>query len=221
MFRCLAVITLLIALSAPAAAQMIPLLAPNRSQFVIGPVTGNRYVPNGAGEIFVDPLDVAGLTPLGYKFVSDVICGASAIVAHTGDTAEFALAICPVAAGALGLNGRLRLTYWGQFTGSTNAKTYRARFGASAAGLTGTAVATVATSTTANVGIYEITTIANRAAANSQTITSGGAPGLLTAASATAAIDTTVTTYLSITGQLANSGETVQLDGYMVEILHK
>lgn len=41
------------------------LLTPAVVQFVVGPVTGNRYVPDGAGQVTVADSDVAGLMALG------------------------------------------------------------------------------------------------------------------------------------------------------------
>lgn len=42
------------------------LVTPAVVQFVVGPVTGNRYVPNGAGEITVDNADLALLQAVGF-----------------------------------------------------------------------------------------------------------------------------------------------------------
>lgn len=51
------------------------LVTPQVIQFVVGPVTGNRYVPNGAGQITVDDTDAPVLKSVGFTVPTDGIPG--------------------------------------------------------------------------------------------------------------------------------------------------
>jgi hypothetical protein len=143
----------------------------------------------------------------------------SAVAASlTGVTTDSALASIAIPAGAMGPNGRLRVTTLWSITNSANAKTLRVRLG----GLAGTAFQSIALTTSASFRAQ--CEIANRNNQASQvganaSIGSGGwsATG---AAIATAAIDTSAAATLVISGQLANGGETITLEGYLVELAY-
>jgi len=132
----------------------------------------------------------------------------------TGTVAETALATIPVPAGAMGPNGRLRITALWNYTNSANNKTLRVRFG----GIGGTIYHSTVLTTTAN--FRAIIDIANRNATNSQV----GAPnglnsvGSTTGALVTGAIDTTLAQDIVITGTLASAGEAINLESYLVEL---
>jgi hypothetical protein len=74
---------------------------------------------------------------------------------------------------------------------------------------------------TTNVAIQSQRLIQNRNSASSQvTVGAGTANAYAASATAptTAAINTAVSTTLVITGQLANSGDTITLESYLVEL---
>lgn len=141
--------------------------------------------------------------------------GAAASNSVTGTANETALATVNVPAGAMGLSGSLRIRTLWSFTGSTNTKTFRGRF----SGIGGTAFLSNATATAANVSFTGETHIRNRGVANSQVAASSttwGGDGFLNAAVVPASVDTTAATSVVITGQLANTGETITLEAYEV-----
>ena len=147
----------------------------------------------------------------GTRWVTDgiqVLARSAVAVSHTGDVNETTLATVTVPAGILGISGSLRVTPLYTTTNSANNKTLRVDFG-------GTDywsfVVTTSVSEVAQI------TIRNRAATNSQI---GGQ--LLTSSGfsfSTNAFVTSAVVSLTLTGQLANAGETVTLEGYTVEIL--
>lgn len=145
------------------------------------------------------------------------ILAASAVpVSGAGDTNENALATITVPAGAMGLNGRLRISTWWTVTGSGNNKTMRHRFSA----IGGTAYGAFVQTT--NTNFKWITEIANRGAANSQFGDDGNGGGgwtPSTSAFVTSSVDTSAATTLVITGQKASAGETLTLESYLVELI--
>lgn len=144
------------------------------------------------------------------------ILGASAVAVSGGaDTNENILATVTIPAGAMGLNGILRVHTMWTVTNSANNKILRVRFG----GIGGTAYLgqTLTTSLTAT----DLRWIANRGAANSQIGPQSGLAqlGSSTSAHQTSAIDTAAATTLVITGQKASAGETLTLESYLVELI--
>lgn len=143
-------------------------------------------------------------------------------VTHTGDTNEFALATIQIPANSIGPNGSVRITQLITYTNSANTKTFRTRFG----GVSGTSYNTMAVTTTAT-GRYQ-SQIGNRNSTNSQVgfasgvgVGSTGATwGFTTGAVVTSAVDTTASVDIVLTGTNSNSGETVALEGYSVEICY-
>jgi hypothetical protein len=137
------------------------------------------------------------------------ICQSGKAVAHTGDTAEFTFVTCTVNRKYMGPNGRLLIRATFSHTNSANNKTLRVRFN----GIGGTAylsqVDTTTAAFTANVRI------ANRGLTNSQV---GAVEGSVVAPT-TSAVDTTLAVPIVITGQLANTGETVTLESYSIELV--
>jgi hypothetical protein len=115
----------------------------------------------------------------------------------------------------MGPNGMLRITSLWSHTNSANSKTPRVEFAGTQ--FYGGSFTTVATSRMSR-------TIANRNAANSQV----GGPasgtfnwGSTTAAVTTSSINTSIDQDLVFSGQLANSGETIALESYLVELFHQ
>ena len=132
----------------------------------------------------------------------------------TGTTSETVLATIPIPAGALGINGVLRITALWSYTNSANNKTLRINFG-------GTTWFNQVQTTTASA--QGMTMIRNRGSVTSQVgyaISAGSAFGSTSVANATAAINMAVAQNLTITGTLALGTETITLEGYTVEILN-
>lgn len=144
------------------------------------------------------------------------VVGASSVqTSHTGDTNETTLATITVPAGAMGANGFVRVFALYSFTNSVNAKTCRVRFN----GIGGTVYA--------SAGLTSVATwraeasIGNRNSASSQV----GGPNNTTntfssstTAVSTSAVDTTSAVDIVLTGQLTNSGETIAIESYVVEL---
>ena len=144
------------------------------------------------------------------------ILGASAVaVSGPADTNENILATITVPAGAMGLNGILRVTTLWTVTNSGNLKTLRARLG----GIGGTDYMTIGL--TAALSHHHVVMIRNRGAANSQIgFTPSSIPfNTSTGANITSAIDTSAAQTFVITGQKASAGETITLESYLVELI--
>ena len=144
-----------------------------------------------------------------------VLAASGAAASHTGNTTETTLATIEIPAGAMGANGILRVTTLWTTTNSANNKTQRVK-------LDGTAfLAFVATT---QLSHRHVTIIQNRNSASSQVgATAAVANAFDASASAvtTGAIDTTLAKNLTITGQLANAGESITLESYIVELVKK
>jgi hypothetical protein len=145
------------------------------------------------------------------------IAASGAAVAAPADANEDTLATITLPANSMGPNGWVEIwTLW-TFTGSTNAKTMRVKFG-------GTNFLARQNATAANVRQQNVTIIRNRNATNSQVsppsndTTDGVSTGV--GAVVTANIDTTAAVTILITGQKASSGETLQLEGYYVKVCY-
>jgi hypothetical protein len=142
-----------------------------------------------------------------------VLASSGVQVTHTGDTAEFVLATISIPANSMGANGRLRiLTHW-TYTNSANSKSLRVRWG----GSSGTVCSSQSVTTTAAFGSECF--VQNRNATNSQVCGMTVSSGLGTGTINTASQDTTGAIDLVITGQLTNSAESVNLEGYCVELI--
>lgn len=144
------------------------------------------------------------------------ILGSSAVaVSGAADTAENILATVTIPAGAMGLNGILRIYHNWTYTNSANNKTPRVRLG----GIGGTVYASDVFTTTATWNDFRV--IQNRGAANSQvgSKSSSGIFASSTAAAITSAIDTSAATTLVFTAQKATGAETMTLEQYMVELI--
>jgi hypothetical protein len=144
---------------------------------------------------------------------------ASAVaVTLTGSTSETALATIAIPAGAMGANGILRVTTLWSFTNSGNNKTLRVRLG----GIGGKDFFNPVITT--NAIIQTQTIIRNRNAQNAQASFAAGMSNAFTTSTAgvvTGTVDTSAAQDLVFTAQLANAGETITLESYLVEILYK
>jgi len=143
-----------------------------------------------------------------------IVLAASAVaVPLTGTTTETALATITIPAGALGANGWVEIEHAWSYTNSANNKTERVRLG----GLAGTAFHSTVATTSASLRAH--TRIANRGVANSQFgFVAAASFGGSSAASVTGAIDTSAAQDIVISGQLANTGETITLESYTVKL---
>lgn len=145
------------------------------------------------------------------------ILGASAVaVSGPADTSENILATITVPAGAMGLNGFVRIAHTWTITSSANSKILRVRF----SGAAGTSF--FANTLTTFATLKADTIFANRGAANSQVGSSfftgtGGSSGHT--APVAASVDTTAATTIIISGQKASAGETITLESYLVELI--
>ncbi len=134
----------------------------------------------------------------------------------TGALTETTLASVTVPAGAMGPNGVLRVTSLWKYTNSANAKTMKVQLAS---------VNFVNVSPTTNNSLQVITTIWNRNAQNSQVGpgSSAGADGSMgteTINPITGAVDTSAAQTLSFKATLANTGETITLESYLVELAY-
>lgn len=143
------------------------------------------------------------------------VLGASAVaVSGPADTNENILATITIPAGAMGLNGILRVYSNWSFTNSANNKIMRVRLG----GIGGTAYFQTTQTTQAWYADFRI--ISNRGVANSQVGPQNSAQfGSGSGSPATSAIDTSAATTLVITGQKASAGDTLTLESYLVELI--
>lgn len=130
---------------------------------------------------------------------------------------ETVMATITIPAGAMGINGRLRVTALFGVTNNANTKRLRIRFG----GLAGTIYSS--TDLTASTYLRAQAELANRALVNSQV----GAPNSITSAFGstagsliTGAIDTSATADLVLTGTLVTANtDTITIESYLVELL--
>lgn len=132
-------------------------------------------------------------------------------VPHTGDTVETTLAPIVIPGGLLGPNGQVLVEYLISWPSSGNNKTFRVKFG-------GTLYQSMVVTT--GVHLQPHVRVANRGAANSQVGAGTSNTGYISAGSAivTSAVDTDEDVTILITGQLANAGETITLEGYIVTV---
>lgn len=140
---------------------------------------------------------------------------AGASSALTGTASETTLATLTIPGNTIGPNGILRIYSLWSNTNNANSKTCRIRLG----GLSGTIFAEVANSSIAVVEDFRL--IKNLNATNSQ-ITAPAAKqyaGISGSAATLGAVNTTVSQDLVFTGQLANTGDSLTLQMWLVELI--
>jgi hypothetical protein len=143
------------------------------------------------------------------------ILGQGAVASSvTGTLTETTLATVTVPAGAIGPNGRLRITSLWSVTNSANTKTLRVKLAAQSF------LSAAVTAVSAGRWQQEI---ANRNSQSSQVSSNSGGGGggwstTTTTVTATA-VNTAVAQDITITGTLANTGETITLESYLVELI--
>jgi len=130
----------------------------------------------------------------------------------TGTLVETTLATITVPAGCMLAGGALRITCLWAYTNSANTKTLRVRFG-------GTSMdeGTVTTSATLETKTMIYNTAVAAQVASGAPITTRAS--VTSTANMTAAINTAVAQDITIQGTLANTGETITLVAYCVELI--
>ena len=196
------------------------LLTLSASDKLVGRATSGAGVAEeitctAAGRALLDDADAAAqLATLGTWRV----LAASAVAASvTGTTTETALATITLPGGAMGTNGILRVTSIFSYTNSANNKNIRMRLGGS--GLSGTQLQNVTVSSTSGIMLQRV--MQNRNAQNSQVLGASATNtsyGTFGAAPITSGVDTSSDQPIVLSGQLSNSGETLTLESYVIEV---
>lgn len=145
-----------------------------------------------------------------------VLAKSGAASSVTGTTAETILATVAIPANAIGPNGVVRVTSLWKYPNSANTKTLKVQLGA---------VNFVNVTPTTTNSFQAVTTIWNRNAANSQvgpssSAATDGAMGTEGSNPTLGAVDTSVAQNLTFKATLANAGETITLEAYLVEIAY-
>jgi hypothetical protein len=148
-----------------------------------------------------------------WRPIHAVVLGRSAVASSTltGSTAETALATVTVPANVMGLDGSLVVSTLWSNNNSGNAKTVRIRYTT----IGGTIYGQMANTTTLSMRHID-NRISNRNATNSQVGYFAGNTFSTATAPITSAVDTTASTTLVISGQLANAGDNMALEQYKV-----
>ena len=136
----------------------------------------------------------------------------SASVALTGTTSETTLLTVNIPAGLIGISGKVKMYPLYSMTNNANSKTLRVKLGGS------TAFSTAVASSSQSSALVIIRNIGSESVQKSSTIVVSGF-GNNSAALATLAIDTSVATTITVTGQLANSADTMTLEDFFMEIV--
>ena len=136
----------------------------------------------------------------------------TAAVALTGTTVETTLVTLTIPAGLIGSNGKVKLYPLWSTTNNANTKTLRVKFP------TNTVYTAIASNT---VHVAGLVIIRNFGSESVQRVSSGILAGLggTTSSIAWTTINTSAATTITITGQLANSADTMTLEGLFVEIV--
>lgn len=178
----------------------------------VAPTSGFVGVTAPDGSMYVTPQNL--VTTGFWSVPTGGISGEAVPV--TGTTSETTLGSVIIPGGSMGANGIIRATVLFSYTASSNNKTLRVRLG----GLAGTAFHQIVPTTSSFH--QAVIMIRNRNSITSQV----SAPALnntsFTVASgtlATGSINTADNQTLVITGQLANTSETITLETFSVEIL--
>ena len=150
------------------------------------------------------------------------ILGASSAagMAVTGTVAETILATVSIPAGAMGTRGIIRVTSLWSYTNSANTKTLTWRFGAAGAGIGGTTYMGTPVTTTAL--FHDIRMVRNITASTQKGLSTGnptGGFGTSSGALATSSVNTGNAAEIAFTATLTNTGETITLESYLVELI--
>jgi hypothetical protein len=146
-----------------------------------------------------------------------VLAASGVQVSHTGTTAETTLATVTIPAGAMGANGAIRISSVWSNNNSGNNKTFRARLD----GLAGSIMYSGVVTTTVSFNDPP-RLIQNRNSVSSQVGRNAGSSGAGSSGSSiyTSSADTSAAVDIVFTAQLANTGDTARLEGYVVELFY-
>lgn len=161
------------------------------------------------------PLETAANRRAVNKALRALVCiDASSVAASlTGTTSQTTLATIAIPGGTLGPNGYLIVTTFWSYTNSASMKTQRIRVGNATSGVT-----YLGAQPTTTAQAHHLTRIRNVNSESSQKGSVLPATGTTTSATTvTSSVDTSSNWSLYITGQLADAGDTLTLEGYMVE----
>lgn len=174
---------------------------------------GDHWYNTTSGNVFVCVDNTTGAAK--WRHIPRVLASGAPGTAHTGTVNETGLVTVDIPANALGANGRLRVSQLWSMTNNANNKTFRIRWST----ISGTAFAAVVNASV--IGWKDTREIANRGATNSQAaqLASTAGANTLGGTPTTGTIDTTAATTLLLTAQLANSGDSMTLESYSVELL--
>lgn len=150
--------------------------------------------------------------------------GVGSVAGHTGTTAETELKRVVIPAGAVGPSGCIRITtQWG-YPSSANNKTPRVKFGINGVAIGSASTVRGSANLTTTQVFRDQVVIQNVNSQSSQVYyqpaITGGGWGTNASAAGTASVDTSGSIDIIFTGQLANSGETLTLQHYLVEIMY-
>lgn len=149
---------------------------------------------------------------LGEGYIPVTLAHSAVAASLTGTAAETTLASITIPGGLMGPNGAVRITTIWSYTNSANNKFARVKFGGSLY---------IGATLTTTAQFHHLIYIANRGVTNSQ-IGAGNNTipyGSGTAALPISSIDTSQDQVITLTGQLANTGETITLEAYSIEVL--
>jgi len=145
---------------------------------------------------------------------SSILAVSSTFASHTGDTSETTLATVSVPAGALGTKGFVRIQALWTHSNNGNNKTPRIKFG-------GTTVS--APVLTTNDQFEDLTVVKNQNSAASQRFAIVAATnvfGSIAGSGGTATVNTAAAFDITFTAQLANAGDVLVLQYYMIELVY-
>ena len=136
----------------------------------------------------------------------------STSVALTGTTSETTLLTVNIPAGLIGISGKVKMYPLYSMTNNANSKVLRVRLGGSQA------FYTAVSNSSHSSALIIIRNIGSESVQKSSTGVVSGLGNTGTALN-TLAIDTSVATTITVTGQLANSADTMTLEGFFMEIV--
>ena len=196
-----------------------------------GSASGARYLCHNNGTIYTGntfsptffPGSSAGVIR-GGGIVDNVsgsfqVIGASAVQQNlTGTVNETVLATVTIPAGTLGANGAIRI--YSNWSNNNNANVKTARIRLNGLGTQAILGANLTTTLT-YADLRQVQNVNSFSSQKCWQFTSLGGLGQSSGAVTTAAIDTSASISLVFTGQLANSGDNIALENYVVETLYQ
>lgn len=185
---------------------------------VVGDATGGLYYcvmsSTTLGQVYagkVGVLNGVGAVTFQPTVPATLVAATTTNGAYTGSTTETYLINVALPAGCLGVNGSVRVTVNETTNNSAGAKTVKTYLGASQVGQSGSY--TTSTGGTQEIQIRN----AGTQAFNSSQVVGGTATG----AAVYTAVDTSVTSFIAISGTIATATDNVIIEGYTIEVFPK